>query len=183
MDIKSNNKKKEESHMMSENIKNKPWSDRWILLLILGLGLGVLLLILGGQGEKKESRSASAEETAPDPEAYAQALEERIETLCSSVKGAGQVRVTVTLKGGYRTVYATDGRTSSAGVQSSTVLVGSGASEEAIFVCYENPEIAGVGIVCQGGDNDGVRRQIVSLVAATLDIGTNKIFVAAGHVS
>lgn len=170
---------------MSKNITSALHGRGIILLLALGGALGILLLILGSAGG--ETTDGTAKEaallSAQDPEAYARTLEHRIEELCADVTGAGRVRVTVTLKGGYRAVYATDAKSSSAGVQSSTVLVGSGASEEAILISYENPEISGVGIVCEGGASDAVRQHIISLVSATLNIGTNKIYVAAGQVS
>lgn len=168
---------------MSENGKNIK-KDKKTLFLAIGAILGVLLLLFGSfAGERREEEATSSEEDLRDPEAYALAVEARVVEICSGVKGAGKVRAAVTLRGGYRAVYATDAKNSSSGYQSSTVLVGSGASEEAILVCYENPEIAGIGIVCEGGDDAEVRARIISLVSATFSIGTNKIFVASGDVS
>ena len=168
---------------MSENVKNIK-KDKKTLFLAIGAILGVLLLLFGNfAGERREETASSSEEELRDPEAYARAVEARVVEICSGVKGAGKVRAAVTLRGGYRAVYATDAKNSSSGYQSSTVLVGSGASEEAILVCYENPEIAGIGIVCEGGDDAEVRARIISLVSATFSIGTNKIFVASGDVS
>ena len=171
---------------MAENVKKakKDKKDKKTLLLALGALLGVLLLLFGSRAiDKTEQTETVSEERERDPEAYARELEDRIVALCSDVKGAGKVRATVTLAGGYRAVYATDAKTSSSGYQSSTVLIGSGSSEDAILICYENPEIAGIGIVCEGGDDAEVRARIVSLVSATFSIGTNKIFVVSGNVS
>ena len=166
---------------MSENAKIIK-KDKKIILLALGALLGVALLLFGSSSfEKKESEEERALSFSTDPEAYADELEAKIEALCGSVSGAGKVRATVTLKGGYRAVYATDAKSSSSGNQQSTVLVGSGSSEEAILVCYENPEIAGIGIVCEGGNSAEVRARIVSLVSATFSIGSNQVFVAAGN--
>ncbi|MBQ2999182.1 MAG: hypothetical protein IJD64_01840 [Clostridia bacterium] len=167
---------------MSENVKNIK-KDKKTLFLAIGAILGVLLLLFGSfAGERREEGETGSEEVR-DPEAYARAVEARVVEICSGVKGAGKVQAAVTLRGGYRAVYATDAKNSSSGYQSSTVLVGSGTSEEAILICYENPEIAGIGIVCEGGDDAEVRARIISLVSATFSIGTNKIFVASGDVS
>ena len=166
---------------MSENIKRSKIEPKMILL-VAGAILGILLLLFGSvaAGDRAEQEKDAA--TIPmDPDAYAAELEARIEELCAEVKGAGRVQATVTLKGGYRAVYATDAKISSSGNQSSTVLVGSGATEEAILVCYENPEIAGVGIVCEGGEDAEVRARIISLISATFSMKTNKIFVAASN--
>lgn len=164
---------------MSENPKiNK--KDPKIILPVIGAILGVFLLLFGSViSQKKEKEESTMPQSLMDPAAYATELEARIEELCANVRGAGEVHATVTLKGGYQAVYATDAKTSSTGKQSSTVLVGSGSSEEAILVCYENPEIAGVGIVCEGGEDAEVRARIISLISATFSIGMNKIFVAA----
>ncbi|MBO5938183.1 MAG: hypothetical protein J6Q82_01615 [Clostridia bacterium] len=166
---------------MSESVKIGK-KDKKMLLLAAGAILGILLLLVGNlSSHREESVEQSEVSFSMDPEEYASELEAQIEELCGGVKGAGIVRATVTLKGGYRAVYATDAKSSSTGNQSSTVLVGSGSSEEAILVCYENPEIAGIGIVCEGGDSAEVRARIISLISATFSIGTNKIFVAAGE--
>lgn len=166
---------------MSENNKIVK-KDKKMVFLALGAILGILLLLFGSfTSQKSDEKSQSAESDLMDPKTYAAELETRIEELCGEVKGAGKVQATVTLKGGYRAVYATDAKSSSGGNQSSTVLVGSGSSEEAILVCYQNPEIAGVGIVCEGGGNAEVRERIISLISATFSIGTNKIFVAASE--
>ncbi len=168
---------------MSENVK-KFKNDKKTFLLAIGAIFGIVLLLFGSLvSDRNEEKETADSEIVRDPETYARELEERVVAICSGVKGAGKVRAAVTLAGGYRAVYATDAKNSSSGTQSSTVLVGSGSSEEAILICYENPEIAGIGIVCEGGENAEVRAQIISLVSATFSIGTNKIFVTAGEVS
>ncbi len=165
---------------MSENaiIKSKkPW------LLILGGILGILLLVYGslGVGGKREKEETSA--AAPDAEEYARRVEEQIREICSQVRGAGEVQVAVTLKGGYRAVYATDLQSAGGSYKNNTVLIGSGSSEGAVLVCYDNPEISGVGIVCEGASDAAVRERMISLVSAAFDIRTNKIYIAAGGAS
>ncbi len=162
-----------------------PKRDKKLLLLIGGAILGVALLLFGGLGsaDRKESKAEEQAAGELDPEEYADKVEERVRVLCSQVKGAGTVRAVVTLKGGYRAVYATDSQSTGTGFKNSTVLIGSGSSEGAVLICYENPEIAGIGIVCTGGDDPAVRDRITSLVAAAFDVGTNKIFVAAASKS
>ena len=169
---------------MSENTTTSAKKGRKPILLFFGVALGVLLLLFGsmGIGEKsqKDEKEASAEPSSLDPVAYARSVEEQVVSLCSRVQGAGQVSAVVTLKGGYRAVYATDAQSNSSGYKSSMVLVGSGSSESAVLVCYENPEIAGIGIVCDRAVSDQVKEDIVSLVSATFRVGSNRIYVASG---
>ncbi len=162
---------------MSENSNSKQW--RKIMLLVVGAVVGIALIVYGaGVGTSdKEDTSADSEQYS-DADLYAKMLEERVAEICSGVSGAGSVRVFVSLKGGYRTVYAVDAQSSSSGYKSQIVMSGSGSDKRAVVSAYENPEIAGVGIVCDGADNAEVRAEIISLVAAALNISTNKIFVA-----
>lgn len=166
---------------MSENAitlkKNKK-----LLLPLLAAAVGVALLLFGGLGQKKEKGEEGVlEQTLPSPREYAEEVEARVEGICSRVDGAGEVHVTVSLKGSYRALYATNTQSSSSGNKSTMVLVGSGASESAVLVGYENPEIAGIGIVCEGGNRTDVQERILSLVSAAFDISTNKIYIVASE--
>lgn len=172
---------------MSENVIKRVKKDRKLFLLLAGAAVGVFLLIWGSVGVGDTKEEASEEEklayASLDPSAYAEEVERQVVELCSRVKGAGTVEAVVTLGGGYRAIYATDSQSSSTGYKSSTVLIGSGSNEEAILLGYENPEIAGIGIVCTGADDFTVRQSILSLVSAAFDVGTNKIYIASGQVS
>ena len=168
---------------MSENGKIISGRNPGLWLLILGAAVGLILLIFGTVGESETGEETAQATLPPDPAVYAEGVEEQVRTLCSRVKGAGAVSVAVTLKGGYRSVYATDSQSSTGGYKNSTVLIGSGSSEGAVLICYENPEIAGIGIVCTGGGDPAVKETIVSLVSATLNLGSNKIYVAPAAVS
>ncbi len=170
---------------MSENVIKKGKKDRKILLLSIGAVVGVLLLIFGsaGLGDAQEDAAAEHSEVPPDPDAYAQSVEHQIVEICSRVQGVGTVTAVVTLQGGYRAIYATDAQSSSTGYKSSTVLIGSGSSEKAILLGYENPQISGIGIVCEGAEDPAVRQSVLSLVSAAFDVGTNKIYIASGQVS
>ena len=164
--------------MEKTNYKSNKWQK--FIIVFLGGGLGIILLLFGGgfgSSDKSESESVQTAQTSQSAEAYADMLESRVSSLCSQVKGAGRVTVFVSLKGGYRTVYAMDSQSSSSGYKSEIVMSGSGSDKRAVVTAYENPEIAGVGIVCDGGGSAVVRQEMISLVSAALNISTNKIFV------
>ena len=140
-----------------------------LVLLIFGSGLSS-----GGTGDEKSA------DTSPDPELYARKVEEEVERICAGVAGNCAVEAVVNLEGGYRAVYATDSQSSSSGYKNSMVLKGSGSSEEAVLVCYENPKISGIGIVISCREDQNLKNSIVSLVSAAFSVGTNKIYVAFG---
>lgn len=168
---------------MSENaIKRNPLKGKAWLLLLGGI-LGILLLILGGMGEKKETKSADGDIPIPDADAYVKEVEAEICRIASGVRGVEDVQVAVTLKGGYRAVYVTDRKATEGGYQNQTVLVGSGSSEGAVLLGYENPEISGIGIVCRGASDPAVRERLVFLVSAAFDVQSHKIYIAEGGKS
>lgn len=157
-----------------------------IILLILGAALGVFLLLLGSYMDKEKKSTDGREttdtlETSMNAEEYAAAAEHRIAELCSGVRGVSDVRVMVTLAGGYNAVYAQNSQSSSSGYRNEFVLTGSGSSEAPLLVGYSVPEISGVGIVCSGGGDANVRREIISLVSATFGVSSNKIYVTEGQ--
>lgn len=153
--------------------------DGRILIFILIGVVGLFLLVFSslyssGKGEE-EAKSVS-----PDPDEYAERIEDEVESICQGVAGGCSVNAVVSLEGGYRAVYASDSQSSSSGYKNSTVLVGSGSSEGAILICYENPQISGIGIVLSCRESERVRNDIISLVSAAFSVGTNKIYVAFG---
>lgn len=147
------------------------------IYLLAGIALlGILLLTVGSTKEKKEENVRESIEEL-DPSAYADMLEERIEELCNRIDGVSGAYAVVTLKGGYKAVYATDSQSGASTSKNQTVVIGSGSAEQAILEGYSYPEIAGIGIVCRGGDGYDVKNKIVSLVSSAFDVSANKIFV------
>ena len=148
-------------------------------LIFLGLALGAALLIYGsfGAGGEKKSGEGEKNQTAA-AESYRVALENRIAAVCSSVNGVGRVAATVTLEGSYETVYAQDITSRSGSVEKEYVFIGSGSSQAPIVIGETMPCVAGVGIVCDGGDDAAVREAVISLISAAFGVPKSKIFVA-----
>lgn len=149
----------------------KALRGKWGLLLLALAGV-VLLLLSSGQGAGKAGQTeATGIGTAAEAEAYRAALSEELTALCSRVKGAGQVSLVITLSGGEEAVYAVDhsgeGRTD-------YVLSGG----EGLLLSYKNPTVVGVGVVCEGGQDAAVCRELTALLSATLGIGSNRIYIS-----
>jgi hypothetical protein len=149
-------------------------SKKIFLLLVLAL-LGIIFIFFGNRAPDDESVKGGIEEL--DPSQYSQMLEERVEELCNRVEGVSGAYAVVTLKGGYQAIYAIDSQSGSTTTKNQTVVIGSGSKEQAILQGYCYPEIAGIGIVCRGGDSYEVKNKIVSLVSSAFNLSANKIFV------
>ena len=165
---------------MDISVKKLKGKGMLILFAVIAL-IGLLLLVSG-----KSSRSAASEKDntdasySLDPQAYSEKIETQVEELCRRVIPNCTAEAVVSLEGGYISVYASDSQSSQSGFKNSTVLVGSGSSEGAILVCYENPKISGIGIVLSCREDKVIESNVISLVSAAFNVKTNKIHVAFG---
>jgi stage III sporulation protein AG len=161
---------------MSKNTILSFLRSKKIYLLAVLIFVGVIIIIVGKREPQiSEDVKSSIEEL--DPSQYSEMLEARIEELCNRVDGVSGAYAVVTLKGGYQAIYAIDSQSGNTSSKNQTVVIGSGSGERAILEGYSYPEIAGIGIVCRGGDSYDVKNKIVSLVSSAFDISANKIFV------
>lgn len=149
---------------------------RWILLAG-GALLGILLLLFGGNTEKsnqKQSDDAALDVTPQQElENYQSYIETRVKALCESVEGVENVTVAVTLNGNFEEIYAKefiDGN-------EEYVIVGSGSNASALYLSRNAPEIAGIGVVCRGGGNTDIRRELLSLLSAAFRVPANRIYI------
>lgn len=160
---------------MSKNTIFSFLRSKKIFLLLALAFVGIIAIVLGNSTDSEESVRGGIEEL--DPSQYSQMLEERVEELCNRVDGVSGAYAVVTLKGGYQAIYAIDSQSGNTTTKNQTVVIGSGAEEQAILQGYCYPEIAGIGIVCHGGDSYEIKNKIVSLISSAFNLSANKIFV------
>ena len=143
-----------------------------IWLLIGGVLCGIFLLLLGSSMQQKESTASTLyTEDVTVLQEYEKALEKEIAALCDEVAGVGQCEVMMHLQGGTRVVYATDEK-------GKPVAVGSGSNEQALQSALLSPEIAGVAVVCRGGNSPTVQHTLTELISTALGIPTNRVSIA-----
>ena len=155
---------------------NSKENGRLRLYLLLGCGvLGILLILFGSSTKTPQNSDENSPYSTSTDELviYQDYLEARIKTLCESVSGVRNATVVVTLSGSFESVYATEWPDG----QEEYVILGSGSSASPIYLSRSAPEIAGIGIVCSGGANDNVRRELISLLSATFHISSNRIYI------
>lgn len=159
---------------------------RWMFLLGIG---GILLIFLSEMPLCGQSSPPDATQT--DLDSYAQKLEERLTETIGTIQGVGRAKIMLTLEGDGQTVYAAEEKTThsetsaqastNASVQSSyeneLVIVDGGSGRQALVETALEPEIRGVAIVCEGGDDIAVVKRITDLVSVVLGIPSNRICV------
>lgn len=159
-------------------VKTMKHSGKLAVALMATL-LGVVLLIWGSRSGQRTDTSAPVSPVLPTSsvDEYRNGLETRMEALCGCVEGVGTVKVEVMLEGGFEYVYATDKKVTSGGESTSYVVVGSGNDASLIYLSEKPPAILGIGVVCTGGGDPAVKREITALLSATFGVGSNKIYV------
>ena len=171
---------------------------QWIVYLLLG----ALLVVIAIPVKKKDSGKSTGSET--DTEAVTPAadtaasqeeeMERRLEAALARVEGVGEVQVVLSLESTNQKVVekdipsskssqsssGSDGSSSSsaASTEESTVYQkGSDGSETPYVIQETYPEVRGVLVVAQGGDNPVVVQQIQEAVMALFRVEAHKIKV------
>ncbi|HCJ09363.1 MAG: stage III sporulation protein AG [Lachnospiraceae bacterium] len=170
------------------------------ILIVFLLGVFFLLVAtpvgsLSGQKEtKKKSVSQTTEQSKKiEKDAYISSLENKLEQTIAGMEGAGNVNVMITLKDNGEKIldknqpYESEKETSSEEQKVSeqtrmqseqeTVLMEQDGNTEPIVVKERYPEIEGVVVVCEGGDNKVLTLQIKEAVQALFSVDAHKIVV------
>lgn len=137
-----------------------------LLILIAGV---VLMLLPTGQ----KSNSASTYQTEQKTE-DTQQLCAQLEELLTMVKGAGQVKVLLTVAQGLQTVYQAD--TNGTSVDTVTVT-DENRNETGLVQQINGPKYQGAIVLCQGADDPQVRLDITEAVSKITGLGANQIAV------
>lgn len=155
--------------------------------LIIAGAVGIALILLSSlpSQPKKEAESAVFSE-----EVYCKELEADIENLVKEITGSRKVSVVVTLEGGIRYSYADskeqtrvedigkDSESSDTRIKEGYITVkNADGGEEALLVTARLPEIRGVAIVCDGGDNALINQKILNAVTAALNITSKRVYI------
>ena len=167
-------------------IVDKIKSDkRLAIIVIIGI-VGILLLTLSELIPTKDKTSEAqtqkdTQQTATYAD-YEESIEKRLAALVSSISGAGNVKVMVTLDSENENVYAVEQKSNSSDSSSSDekkyVIINKDGDDDGLLLKIVEPEIRGVAIVCDGADSASVRQEIIKTVTAVLGISSNRVNIA-----
>lgn len=181
--------------------------DRLLIILLTGILFLVIAVPFSGEGDaepglmhsgkmKDPSDNTSNEMTGNgNAETYADYLEQKLAKVLSKVHGVGQTEVMITMASSSEKILGADSESESESVQESdsqggsrstiqsrssqTAIYDSGESSQgAPYVTKElTPEVAGVIVIAEGGDDPVVVENIIEAVQALFEIDTHKIKV------
>lgn len=196
------NKKRKE--LFSKISVRKLKKDQILILLLTGVLLVVIALPSGGTKETTGGERDSGQTEMPVQDSqtgYTQYLEQKLSDTLSQIEGAGEVTVMVTLKSSaekvvekdqtsdQETVTESDSQggtrtTKQENQEESTVYAQGDGQDQSPYVSKElSPQIEGVVVVAQGGDQAVVKQNITEAVEALFGIESHKIRIMKKHES
>ena len=171
------------------NIKNLLKGEKKIKVIVAIGMIGIALIFLSTLFEKSDTKKeiVLTDVVSTDTSSYKKQLEKELTQILSKVSGVGEVKVMVTIEGTTEYVYAeellTNKEENDSGISESyeneIVIIENDGRKEALVKKIVKPQVSGVVIVCQGGDNIVVEEKIYQAVSTALNISTNRICVAA----
>lgn len=170
--------------------------DKKVKVIVLIGIIGILLILLSECVPKAaQKKSPAGENTAEVSIAdYEKALEEKVGTLVSSIAGVGDARVMVTLESGAQNVYATEEKKNTdttkdyngndpkrvqqkENSEEKYIIVDTVDGKQALLKTQIQPQVKGVVVVCEGGQDVQVQQRIIEAVTTALDVMSNRVCV------
>lgn len=156
--------------------------------------VGVALIFWGG-AFGKDNKAEEVKPVASVKEEREDSLEGRLETILSKTEGAGKVDVLITYKTGKEMIVAQqmseedtstkenavkgDERDIKSSIKENSYVImeNSDGSQTPLVLKEVEPEIEGVIIVAEGGDNILVKNNLIAAAEAALGVSTHKVQV------
>lgn len=155
-------------------------------MALVGILAMIMLIIFFSGISKSESKTSSSLEskTTKSTTDYVINLENRLQTIISSIKGVGETRVFVMVDASVETIYATNEDIDKDDTNSSTsteiVFSKNGSETIPVKKLEIYPEIKGVLIVSRELDDEKKRLMVINAVSVALDLEISKIEVLEG---
>ncbi len=160
--------------------------------LFLILLIGVALLVFAGLPGKKgsEKQNLSVQQPSFDESEYTKELENKLAKMLSTIRGAGNVTVMITLEDTGQSIYAqnekSESKTSETEVEPSATYSSdgsfvlkndSGGGQSPLLVKSHFPTVSGVLVTAQGAEDAQVKNNLVNAVRAVLDVKAHRVQV------
>lgn len=140
------------------------------------VAVGIFLMLL-------PVRSGTAKPEEPELQTVTSpSMEERLCDILQQIRGAGLVRVMLTVANGEETIYQFDQNLSIDGSSSSTqkdtvTVTDKDRGQSGLITQVNPPKYQGALVVCQGAENAAVRLAISEAVSSLTGLGTDKITI------
>lgn len=168
------------SKMKDKLIRMLGKSDTRKKIIIVSAVVGIILIMLSelnfGSADTKTNVDTD------DYNEYISQLSTQLETVISSIDGVGECNVMLTLQNTKESVYAENSEKSendsSTSDNNEYVIYDSENGDSPLLIKENFPKVAGVAVVCEGGDNILVKEKVIECVCALFNISASRVSVA-----
>jgi len=166
-------------------------------LVIMGIA-GIVMIFISNCIQTSDNSQKAEESVVPEnfisAKEYKQQLETELSDIISSIEGAGNVKIMITMESGTEDIYAVeknvterrqsknddalnDSETEYKEGQVYVVIKNKSGSEQAVLLKQVMPKIRGVLVVCDGGGDPVTKEKITQAVSGVLNISSGKVYV------
>lgn len=166
---------------LGEKIKSSRKAQLGLAILVVMIVIVCYFAFLSPKSTKYDDSGGTTTSTSA-ADSYARSLEDQLESILSNVKGAGKVKVMVTLGSGYEYVYATEQtiKQSANGTTTTTTEVllvdGQPVIAKEIF-----PSIQGVLVSASGAGDAIVKLNLVTAIQTVVDVPNSDITILTAN--
>ena len=165
------------------------------MLVIFGVG-GILLIFLSSffTSDKNDDKKITSTASGYTTEQYCALLEKNVKSIVTGITGDKKATVVITLESGVRYSYAsadeidsssstgsTNDQSSESKKESYITVKNADGSERALVVTEIMPEVRGVAIICNGGNNEIIAEKIKNAVTSALNITSKRVYISGGR--
>lgn len=168
--------------------------NRQNLILLLGIS-GIALIFFSGFFKSERCEECSAEKSEVSMEERQKNLEQNIESMVSSIEGAGKAKVLITFESACETVYATEEKKNKEASEDKSgsditrkkqsddcekkliTVRDPHGGEKALAVTKLEPKVKGAVVICPGGDDPMVKVRVTEALTTALGITSARVCV------
>ncbi len=163
-----------------ELLRSRIKADKKMLIIMIVALSGIVLLMFSEFSDPEDDafEEEGYNNSTLNFSDYEKNTEERLKKLLEQINGAGKVEVMITVESGDEKIYATQSKKTESGEEKEYVLIESDGTDDGLLLKISQPQIRGVGVVCQGADSPTVRQEMVATVTSVLGISTNRVNIA-----
>ena len=142
------------------------------------------MTLAGGNKDQTDTTNEAANQTSSQTY-YSEegALEDKLVTILSAVKGAGTVSVALTFEEGTESVYAVENNETLSDDQRESSSALAEINDTPVLIKQRLPKVQGVVIVAEGAGNPLVKERLYEAASSLLGLTATQIAIIEGDIS
>lgn len=148
--------------------------------IMIALGIILMIIIVFSDFSRKDNTENIGEIDVDfqTSDTFAEYAEKSLTEVLSSIEGVGKTKVLVNIASTEEYIFAEEYKNTSGGSESEIVIIDNGSQKEALLKKINVPEVSGIVIVCEGGDDPKICEKVYKAVSTALKIPSSRIYVA-----